>query len=192
MGVKGLYQFMEKYFPWGERRPLTGKLVIDALSLCRFLDNKHDIDWTHGGQYAELRDATVNFVQSLKNSEVTPIFVFDGVNYDKDVKKLKMKRRKQAIESINSVLYGPQHTEQDVKNAHSILSTEVYIQALRECRGECQGELDLLVVDGEADPKVVALANHYKCPVLARDSDYYLYNVEYGYIPLEKLHLNEH
>ena len=128
-----------------------------------------------------------SFVQSLKNSEVTPIFVFDGVNYDKDVKKLKMKRRKQAIESINNVLYGPQHTEQDVKNDHSILSTEVYIQALREC----QGELDLIVVDGEADPKVVALANHHKCPVLARDSDYYLYNVEYGYIPLEKLHLNE-
>ena len=40
--------------------------------------------------------------------------------------------------------------------------------------------------DGEADPDIVSLANHLRCPVLSNDSDYYIFNLEGGYIPLNK------
>ena len=32
------------------------------------------------------------------------------------------------------------------------------------------------------------MANYYKCPVVANDSDYYMYNIEAGYIPIYKLY----
>ena len=41
------------------------------------------------------------------------------------------------------------------------------------------------VVDGEADEEIVAVANYYRCPVLAEDSDFYIFNIEGGYIPLQ-------
>ena len=32
------------------------------------------------------------------------------------------------------------------------------------------------------------MANHYQCPVVALDSDYFMFNIDAGYIPINKLH----
>ena len=39
---------------------------------------------------------------------------------------------------------------------------------------------------GEADRATVAIANYYGYPVLANDSDYYMYDIKAGYIPFHR------
>jgi len=56
----------------------------------------------------------------------------------------------------------------------------VFIDALRS------GDLPFYIADGEADAEIVALANFYGCPVLADDSDFYIFNIKGGYIPLQQ------
>ena len=42
-------------------------------------------------------------------------------------------------------------------------------------------------MDGESDPAIALLANEYNCPVLSEDSDYYIFDLNVGYIPLSSL-----
>ncbi len=44
----------------------------------------------------------------------------------------------------------------------------------------------VIYTDGEADQDTVAIANYYNYPVLANDSDYYMYDIKAGYIPLTR------
>jgi hypothetical protein len=43
---------------------------------------------------------------------------------------------------------------------------------------------------GEGDDECVSLANHLDCYLMARDSDYYCYNLYQGYIPFDYLDIN--
>ncbi|MCC7159925.1 MAG: hypothetical protein IT281_10370 [Ignavibacteria bacterium] len=54
------------------------------------------------------------------------------------------------------------------------------------------GELDIgvNVARGEADPMIVRLAQDRKAYVVAADSDYHLYDLPLGYVPLQFLNLN--
>ena len=60
-----------------------------------------------------------------------------------------------------------------------MLAIEVFQQTL------CELGVSLYVVDGEADAMIVQIANHYSCPVLSSDSDFFIFNVENGYILMD-------
>ena len=176
MGVPGLTTFIQERFRGWERRELTGKLVIDAYSLCFYLHIAGGIPWIYGGQYARLRDETRRFVDTLKEAGVVPVFVFDGIDYEGKKASVLRRRRKDSIATIHKSLY--ENHRAVAQNVLPLFAFEVYREALRQC------QVEFYVVDGEADPEAVALANRYSCPVLSNDSDYYLFNVEAGYVPL--------
>ena len=67
-----------------------------------------------------------------------------------------------------------------------IIAPAMFHAAFRNILHELQ--ILLYVVDSEGDWDTVAIANYYGCPILSNDSDYYMYNVEGGYIPLHRLH----
>ena len=46
------------------------------------------------------------------------------------------------------------------------------------------------MADGDADETIAKLANYYSCPVLAADSDYFIFNLQAGYIPIDTLDLD--
>lgn len=180
MGISGLTTFIEKEFRGWERREISGKLVIDAYSLCFTLHIGNRIDWTQGGQYAKFRNVTSHFVKALQKAGVSPVFVFDGIDYTGKKASVIRRRRKDSIRAIHSCLSdSSRHYVPD--NILPPLAVEVFLEALRRCQAQ------FYVVDGEADPEAVALANHYNCPVLAKDSDYFLFNVNAGYIPIASL-----
>lgn len=52
-------------------------------------------------------------------------------------------------------------------------------------------KLPFVVCDFEADHDIAALANKLKCPVLSRDSDFFVYIIEQGFIPLDKFVLSD-
>lgn len=47
--------------------------------------------------------------------------------------------------------------------------------------------MKVCVVDGDADPAVMSLAYHYKCPVVSDDNDFLLCNLEGGVISAKEL-----
>ena len=46
--------------------------------------------------------------------------------------------------------------------------------------------VEICVVNGEADNVIAGLANKYECPVLASDSDFFVFELEQGFIHFEQ------
>ena len=65
-----------------------------------------------------------------------------------------------------------------------LLGSDVMINTMKRVLG---GDY-LFVADGDADIDIASLAIHRRCPVLSNDSDFYIFPLQYGYIPYSKFH----
>ena len=179
MGILGLTTFVQENFWKWERRKLKGKVVIDGYSLCFSLQHYYHIEWQYGGQYDEFREVVVRFVRQLHDSGITPIVVFDGIDFTGEKAAVLLRRRRESVHTIRRC-FARRERYVDA-NVLPILLLEVFRETLEEC------EVKLYVVDGDADQQTAALANHHNCPVVSSDSDYYVFDVVAGYIPFSKL-----
>ena len=93
----------------------------------------------------------------------------DGVDYKVQKLETRLERKVGKITLIHR------------KPILQILSLEVFSSTVTELG------LQLCVADGDGDETVAKLANFYSCPVLADDSDYFIFNLKAGYIPLDML-----
>ena len=179
MGVRGLTTFVETFFEgyWEKYEP-KGGLVFDGYSLFFTLFLESGIDWIHGGQYWLYRDLLLEFFHSLKSSDIQPIVIMDGVDYNREKEPTILKRMTETIEKMTMCL---EDKGEPLYICLPMLVKEVFVETLKEIG------VPLYVSDGEADPVTVAFANHYGCPVVANDSDYFMFNLEHGYIPLSRL-----
>ncbi|KAJ0054972.1 hypothetical protein NL108_008681, partial [Boleophthalmus pectinirostris] len=59
-----------------------------------------------------------------------------------------------------------------------LLTSEVFIQVL------IQSGVPLVQCPSEADREIACLARQWNCPILSRDSDFYIFDLPGGYIPL--------
>ena len=175
MGIPDLTEFIAaEYDGWEEkvlRTATNGKLIVDGNSLCWYLLRSYGIDCSHGGQYSQYKQAVQSFFELLKQEGVTPIVVMDGVDYKVQKLETRLERRTGKITFIHR------------KPILQTLSLEVFCSAVTELG------LRLCVADGDGDKTVAKLANFYRCPVLADDSDYFIFNLKDGYIPLDMLDL---
>ena len=180
MGIPGLTSCIENYFSgkWLQCEP-KGHLVIDAKSFCYTMYFNSEIDWIHGGQYWKFKELLLKFFDSLLSSNIVPVLVFDGIDYKREKEPVKMKKRTDSVKAIRKQL-----TEHGARSRPvlPVLAMGVFKQVLEELN------IHMYTVDGEADPDAVAIANHYKCPIVANDSDYYIFNVHHGYIPHKHLY----
>ena len=175
MGIPGLTSFVEKNFKHWHTTEVKGKLVVDGSSLLFILYN---LDWSHGGQYAEFRSNIQSFFQALRMSGISPIVVMDGVDVEGRKRPEVVRRRKERVGNIDRL----SRVERiEFLNGHGVLPplvSMVYAAVLKEM------EVDLTFADGEGDVAVYQLANGYGCPVLSNDSDFFMFNLRNGYIPL--------
>ncbi|XP_052062022.1 protein asteroid homolog 1-like [Mytilus californianus] len=111
------------------------------------------------------------FFRWLFYRRVTPYVVFDGA-YDIDDKK---------IETVKS--RAQQRTDSPVE-CTPILAKITFINILDKLR------IQYIKCDFEADRDIQRLANDLKCPVLSRDSDFFIFDVHFGYIPFDSLPLS--
>ena len=185
MGIRGFKTYMLESYDWkriGKDAPeLSGPLVIDAMGICYCLYNgidwNHDgIDWKHGGQYKELEQKCIDFVTNLRKSNVEPIFVFDGVDYKREKGPTLRRRKKDDVEKISSYLLTGRSTD---CSCIPIFTRQVMSEAIREMK------VPFVIADGDADSLTASIANYNGCPVLSNDSDFFIFNVEAGYIPFE-------
>ncbi len=178
MGIKGYTTFLKECFKgW---QPVDFKkwshLVIDGNSVCYTLYRKH-CSWLLGGEYHEFANLVKKFFKeaAFKN----PIVVFDGeakkfsTSWDRRVTTLKGMQKVQ-------VEGGWSLTGVERESPFPVMFIGVFMDVLRSLK------IEICVVDGEGDNKAAALANEHKCPVLASDSDYFMFELEYGFIHFER------
>ena len=151
-------------------------------------------DDMYGGNYTSLAREIEKFLETLLKYKIKPFLVFDGTIDDKKIvtlvnrthEKLKATVAVAAETSSNSdhkciPSRTPSFSDRILK---PILATYIVIDTIkRVLGGDC-----LFVADGDADIDIASLAIHHRCPVLSNDSDFYIFPLQYGYIPYSRFH----
>ena len=173
MGIRYLTTLIDKHYPSKTWRTITprGKLVLDGMSISRTVASCK-FDWIYGGQYGELREHFIKFFSRLRDSDIDPIVIFDGVDYNQDKVDTTLDRMKQKVK----IVFNTFMTNTISGSALPIFIDIVFCETLKELG------VEFIFADGDADRDTARIANHYNCPVVANDSDYFIFNLKAGYI----------
>ena len=180
MGITGLTTLIKKHYPPETWRTYTfrrgSRVILDGKNIC--YPKKQRYNWVHGGQYGELRAYFNRFFECLKKNGIEPIVVFDGVDYTEEKSDTKLRRQKERITNIHNGLL-----KYKLSEGVRPLFTDIVL-----CEIAKENKVKVIYVDGDADQDIALLANHYNCPVVAGyDSDYFIFPLQAGYIPIDKL-----
>ncbi|XP_022778219.1 protein asteroid homolog 1-like [Stylophora pistillata] len=178
MGVHGLLSFVEKIEQLWETIELRRdtKLVIDGSALYKSLYADSCLDRRCGGQYKEFYDIIINFFNALKSVGVESFVVLDGATNDNKLETHK----KRSEERIKKAYFLAKKPAEEIKDVFvcPLLLNFVFVQALRDL------DVKFAVSDREADAEIAYLANYFQCPVLSNDSDFCIFDVIRGFIPI--------
>ncbi|XP_066529593.1 protein asteroid homolog 1 [Hoplias malabaricus] len=173
MGVHGLTSYVE-----GNRQFFTDlklkntHLVIDGCSLYFRLYFSSGLDQVRGGDYDLFAVLMRRFFSALSECNIRPFVVVDG-GMDHTDKKFKTLRER-AVSKIREA-----HSLSRGSNGYvlPLLTREVFRQVLSELG------VPLVQCISEADFEIASLAHQWKCPVLTNDSDFYIFDLNSGYLP---------
>eukprot|EP00057_Strongylocentrotus_purpuratus_P018499 XP_011672973.1 PREDICTED: protein asteroid homolog 1-like [Strongylocentrotus purpuratus] len=180
MGVRGLTTLVENHSKklFKEITLQDTKLVIDGFGLLWYLlSQTHNEDrMSHGGEYELLRSKIQDFFQNLLKCNCTPYVVFDG-SFDLDDKKHRtmLSRFKDKIRMAGEALRG----------GDGLLMPPLSILIMKQILTEMN--VGFAFSQFEADREIAVLANHWRCPVLGKDSDFLVMDIIGGYLPLTSL-----
>ena len=185
MGIIGLTTLINKHYPPETWRTYTfrkgSRVILDGKNICSG-PTKLRYNWVHGGQYGELRAYFNHFFKCLRENGIEPIVVFDGVDYTEEKSDTKLSRKEKKIISIRNGLLKDGHRSDVVQ---PLFTDIIFCEIVKE------NGVKLICVDGDADQDIALLANHYNCPVVADDSDYFIFTLKAGYIPIDELQWND-
>ncbi|XP_054725053.1 protein asteroid homolog 1-like [Uloborus diversus] len=179
MGIKGLSTFFYQNPQLSESYRLHDTfVVIDGNNLMHVLYFMHKIECIYNGEYNKYSKMIKTYLSAYLECKITPIIVFDG-GYDKSDRKLKTVKQR-----CRDRLSLTQHIAKYGKSTGRVLpllAQEVFREVL--------GEMNIAYAqcDFEADEQLCALANYYKCPIISNDSDFYIYDIQKGFILLDSV-----
>lgn len=171
MGIPGLTSFIQrnstKFF---ENHQLKDSLVIiDGYALTNFLYRQYEKQTSaFGGDYDIMAKVYVDFINWLIKCNVIPVFVFDGAYEQRKIETI-MSRMSQRIQSYGQPI--------KTNDCMPYFGSDILFDILNDM------DIPLINCDFEADAEIVALAKLLNCPVISRDSDFYVNTVPY--IPLD-------
>ncbi|KAI1304212.1 Protein asteroid -like protein 1 [Halotydeus destructor] len=179
MGVRGLKTLIDNNSDLMKRRQLHDtQLVIDGSAVMYYMysiSSTTKMDFRYGGDYILYADKVKQFFSNLSECNIEPIVVLDGGSDPSNAKlKTTMTRLKSRLSSIKTIMYKQVNNEVIMP----ILARTVFCDVLKDLN------IKRVVSLYEADADVAQLANHFQCPVLSNDSDFFVYDLSHGYIPL--------
>lgn len=177
MGVHGLTSFIDDHTDLLLDHELHGtKLIIDGSNLYHFIYFNHNLTATYGGDYNVFATRSRQVFKAFLACDIQPYVVFDGA-YSRDEKKLGtvVDRARKKILCSASVANGGRGM------ILPLLAYDTFVFVLNELG------IPHMTCDQEADDQIVLLANEYNCPVLSCDSDFYIFDLSAGYIPMDYL-----
>lgn len=182
MGVQGLTTIVNKNAAilLKDKDIIKTKLVIDGDSLVYFLYQNRNINLKHGGDYNNYADIIKAFFSALRSNQISPYVVLDG-GYETDKRKHEthVHRARERISKSREINSSAETT------FAPMLSRLTFLEVIGTMK------IPFVVCDFEADHDIATLANAFKCPVLSNDSDFFVYDLIKGYIPLETLFVSE-
>ncbi|XP_077982892.1 single-strand DNA endonuclease ASTE1-like [Glandiceps talaboti] len=156
------------------------RVVMDGKWLAHWFFFNTEVDFTHGGDYKEYAVECTQFFQSFQRCNITPYVLLDGADYLDDKKfGTLMDRAQQKVDRSFDITQGGD------KGLRPMFAMNVFIQVLNQLN------IHLAVCDFEADDEIVNLANAFNCPVIGEDSDFFIFDVRGGYIPMKYLKWKE-
>ncbi len=175
MGVRGLKTYIESsnrnYLrSWAFR---DNRLIIDGCNLYYTLYFDINLDQRHGGDYDAFEEMIIRFFENLRACDIHPYVVLDGGDDHTDKKWDTLIQRKQ--DKINAAIAMSEGRKAKVL---PILVKDVFRQLLHKLK------VPLIQCLEEADWEIAALAKEWCCPVLSNDSDFYIFNLEAGFLPI--------
>lgn len=176
MGIPGLTSFIKRnstqYF---ENLQLKDTLVIiDGYALTNFLYSEYENQTSAFlGDYDLIANVYTDFINLLLKCNITPIFVFDGAYEQRKIETI-MQRMSERIHLYSQPIKTP--------NCMPYFGSDILFDILNDM------DIPHVNCDYEADSEIVVLAKLLNCPVISRDSDFYLNTVPY--IPLDMITLD--
>ncbi|KAI4876583.1 hypothetical protein NFI96_001547 [Prochilodus magdalenae] len=149
------------------------KLVIDGCNLYHTLYFTARLDQAHGGEYDAFEIEVSNFFGNLKQCNIKPYVVLTGEG-DISAKMFDALKR-QAEPKIRKAHALSRGTP---RNVLPILIENVFVQLLRKL------EVPLVQCAAKADWEAAALASEWNCPILSNNTDFYIFDIKGGFLPL--------
>ena len=175
MGIPGLKSFVQDKVRLDKVTSANfNGVVVDGMSLIYQFTGSDHLTCTFGGQYPELARDLEEFFSALRRNRIRAVVVFDGMDYEDQKRDTKLRRKKSSYSDMRRTL-----RENTRINLLPLLVGLVFCQVLRKL------EIPFIFVDGDADQKIAQIANFYHFPVLADDSDYYIFDLIAGYLLLD-------
>ncbi|KAK3515666.1 hypothetical protein QTP70_026425 [Hemibagrus guttatus] len=174
MGIKGLHSYIESNRDFLKPRCFRGsKLIIDGSSLYYSLYFRSHLDQAHGGDYDGFEKIVTLFFRNLRICDIEPYVVLDGGDDVSGKKFQTLKTRCQERIRRASALSRGQSGER-----LPIFTKNVFKQILHKLG------IPFIQCLAEADWELAALASEWDCPVLSSDSDFYIFNIKSGFLPI--------
>ncbi|CAL8299419.1 unnamed protein product [Gadus morhua 'NCC'] len=180
MGVKGLWSLLEDYSKtnseiYEDIHFRDSKLVVDGSILAHLLYKMANLNQNHGGEYLAFQAEVQAFFKTLDNCQIKAKVVIDGGSGRSDIKQNhRMDRQRTRVKRIPDALKGGK------RDFYALFTMTVFEQTLNNMK------VPLVRCFGEADGQLAALAREWSCPGLSRDSDFYIYDLPEGVLPLDQ------
>ncbi|XP_064802682.1 protein asteroid homolog 1-like [Oncorhynchus masou masou] len=180
MGVQGLTSFMEENGNILKDVHLrNSKLIIDGSNLFNLLYFNSRLDQSHGGDYDAFEVQVCKFFKALRDCDIDPFVIVDGGSDYTDKKfETKKNRAQSRINTANDLSMG-------LQGSGGILPTlieHVFKQVLSSLK------VPYAQCICEADQEIASLARSWNCPVLSNDSDFYIFDIQAGFLPISHFH----
>uniref|UniRef100_A0A4W5KWZ3 Uncharacterized protein n=1 Tax=Hucho hucho TaxID=62062 RepID=A0A4W5KWZ3_9TELE len=137
------------------------------------------LDQSHGGDYDAFEDQVCKFFKALRDCDIDPFVIVDGGSDYTDKKFETLKERAQSrINRANSLSMG-------LQGSGGVLPTlikHVFKQVLSSLK------VPFAQCICEADQDIASLARSWNCPVLSNDSDFYIFDIQAGFLPTSHFH----
>ena len=191
MGIRCLTTFVNERFTRWKKGPIHGELIIDGCSLYYEFIRRYGELTMYGGDYISLAKDIENFLVTLMKCNIKPFLIFDGT-VDERKNDTLVTRTHEKLETAAAMTErtssnddtSKRHAPNQKRTVDPFLGSDVMINTVKYVLGgDC-----LFVADGDADIDIASLAIHHRCPVLSNDSDFYIFPLQYGYIPYSKFH----
>ncbi len=183
MGIKGLTTFINKNFRGWKQANFKewDHIVIDGHNVCCMLYRK-SLPWALGGEYNKFSALIEEFFREYSFND--PVVIFDGASSDQSKVTTVRRRREECMSDMKAIQDEEAWDTSDTSSGRILppLIIATFISTLEKLG------IKYYIADGEADKEMAALANHYKCPVLASDSDFFIFNLKYGFVHFNRLH----
>ncbi|KAM4528373.1 single-strand DNA endonuclease ASTE1-like [Odontesthes bonariensis] len=179
MGVRGLHKLIQESNILTDFEVSGSKVVIDGPGLYYHLYYRAEpkLDQRHGGDYSAFRDEVGRFFDALRRCDITPYVLLDGGHKPQKEETLKSRLRDKVSKATRLAEPGGERSRDEILPP---LVKDVFIQLLRDRR------VEFVQSSGEADLECALRANERKCPVLSDDSDFYIFHVQEGFLPLKE------